>query len=432
MPNLLEKNYECSICQIEQKLNKGGFALIFYFGYNKKMIKKGNLYYPTKEFKKRAWLKDKKIYQEAEKNPVKFWEKLAKKLFWFKKWRKGFEHKPPYFKWFLGGKINITSNIFEHNLQGWKKIRDKPALIWEPEPIDEKPKTLTYQELFREVNKLSNALKKLGVKKGERIGIYLPMIPEVIISMLACARIGAVHTVVFSAFSPAALRIRLQIAEAKILITADGYYRRGKIVNLKEAADQGVTETKVEKMMAITRTPAVARETVFQDTPRTKVNHRLTELNAPKCVCGTDGTKASPSIHWVISLIRVFSALKTSIKNRNSSLQFGQQEIWSMTLAAFLLESSDRSRATILSGSGQALRGRGSWDWAWKKDLRVSKSILIVNPLSHKFIFYIGQRPIKQVPGLILAPAKGSRNFLNIEAEEVKPHHLAPRFHERG
>jgi acetyl-CoA synthetase len=217
------------------------------------MIKDKNLYYPSDDFKEKAWVKDKKIYQEAEKDPVKFWEKLAKELFWFKKWEVPFLHKPPYFQWFVGGKINITSNIFKTNTGCWLKLKDKIALIWEPEPTNEKPRKLTYEELFKEVCKFANALKKLGVKKGDRVGIYLPMIPEVIISILACARIGAVHVVVFSAFSPAALKIRLQITEAKILITADGYYRRGKIINLKENADEGIKETKVEKVIVVKR-----------------------------------------------------------------------------------------------------------------------------------------------------------------------------------
>jgi len=217
------------------------------------MLKKEELYYPNKEFKKRAWAKNKKIYQEATKDPIKFWEKLAKELFWFKKWKKTFKHNPPYFQWFLDGKINITSNIFEKNPLGWKEIKNKIALIWEAEPINEKSKTLSYEELFSAVNRLTNSLKKLGVKKGDRIGIYLPMIPEIIISMLACARIGAVHTVVFSAFSPSALKIRLQDTEAKILITADGYYRRGQIINLKENADEGIKETKVKKTIVVKR-----------------------------------------------------------------------------------------------------------------------------------------------------------------------------------
>ncbi len=212
--------------------------------------KKGSLYLPTREMKKIAWISDKKIYEKAGKNPIKFWEEGAKELVWFKPWEKVYVEEPPYFKWFVGGKLNISYNCLDRHLENKK---DKIALIWEPEPIEEKPRTFTYYELYKKVNKLANALKKLGVKKGDRVGIYLPMIPETLISMLACARIGAVHTVIFSAFSPEALRARLQISEAKILITADGYYRRGKLINLKQNADEGIRETKVEKVIVVKR-----------------------------------------------------------------------------------------------------------------------------------------------------------------------------------
>jgi len=243
------------------------------------MIKKRDLYYPTKEFQKGAWVKDAKIYKEAEKDPVKFWEKLAKGLYWFKPWKKAFLYKPPYFKWFSGGKINITSNIFEKNSLGWEKIKNKTAIIWEPEPINEEPRILTYEKLFKEVNKLANALKKLGVKKGDRVGIYLPMIPEVLISMLACARIGAVHLVVFSAFSPQALKIRLQIAEPKVLITADGYYRRGQIVNLKANADEGINDTKIEKIIVVKR----AANEIFWNSQKDLWWHELVKNESDKC-----------------------------------------------------------------------------------------------------------------------------------------------------
>lgn len=218
-----------------------------------KLDKKDGLYYPNKEFIEKANTNNPKIYQDAEKDPIKFWEKLAEEIFWFKKWDKAFEHKPPYFQWFINGKINITSNIFENNALGWEKIKNKKAVIWEGEPIDEKPVTLTYQELFEKVNKFANALKEIGVQKGDRVGIYLPVIPEVIISMLACARIGAVHSVVFSAYSPHGLQVRLQDTKAKVLITADGYYRRGKIINLKQNADEGIQNTDVEKIITVKR-----------------------------------------------------------------------------------------------------------------------------------------------------------------------------------
>jgi len=215
-----------------------------------KLIKKGKLYYPSREFQKTALVKDRKIYKKALKNPKKFWADLAKELSWFKKWNKIFVHKPPYFQWFAGGKINITYNALDKNLETRK---NKVALIWEPEPINERQRVFSYYDLYREVNKTANALKKIGVKKGDKVGIYLPMIPEAIISMLACARIGAVHSVVFSAFSPQALRVRLQDTKAKILITADGYYRKGKIIDLKKSADKGIKSTSVKKVIVVKR-----------------------------------------------------------------------------------------------------------------------------------------------------------------------------------
>ena len=149
------------------------------------MIKKQNLYYPSKKFQQDAVMNNKEIYKTANKNPIKFWDDLARELFWHKQYTKTFVHNPPYFQWFVNGKINITSNIFENNPKGFENIKNKTALIWEPEPLQEKSKTFTYLELYQEMNRLANALKKMGVKKGDRIGIYLPMIPEAIIAMLA-------------------------------------------------------------------------------------------------------------------------------------------------------------------------------------------------------------------------------------------------------
>jgi len=227
--------------------------------YNYTMIKTGDLYYPSDDFKNNAWLNDPSIYSEAAKDPLKFWEKLAESIVWQKKWDEVFEHQPPYFKWFVNGKLNITESCLDRNLSNKK---DKVALIWEPEPLEEKPKTFTYGQIYSEVNKFANALKKIGVKKGNRVGIYLPMIPEIIFSMLACARIGAIHAVVFSAFSPNALKARLDDTETKILITADGYYRKGKIINLKANADEGIKNTKVEKVIVVKRVYSVRNSSI--------------------------------------------------------------------------------------------------------------------------------------------------------------------------
>ncbi len=214
------------------------------------MIKKGDSFYPTKDFKKKAVINDPAIYKEAAKNPIKFWEKLAGDIKWQKKWKKAFVHQPPYFKWFSGGKLNITESCLDANLE---TRRNKVALIWESEDPNERARYFTYFDLYREVNRFANGLKKLGVKKGDRVGIYLPMIPEVEIAMLACARIGAVHSVVFSAFSSSALSVRLQDTKAKVLITADGYYRGGNLIDLKKNADEGVKDSKVKKMVVVKR-----------------------------------------------------------------------------------------------------------------------------------------------------------------------------------
>ena len=162
--------------------------------------KNNNVFWPSDELKKKAWVKDESIYTEATKDPAAFWAKLAREgLEWFKEWNETYQWKPPYYKWFLNGKLNISFNALDRHIETWR--RNKAAIIWVPEPPNEKERVLTYFDLYREVNKFANVLKSLGVKKGDRVGIYLPMIPEVQIAMLACARIGAIHSVCFSAFS---------------------------------------------------------------------------------------------------------------------------------------------------------------------------------------------------------------------------------------
>ncbi|MFH1377054.1 MAG: acetate--CoA ligase [Candidatus Woesearchaeota archaeon] len=217
----------------------------------KKVIKKGKIFWPGKEIKERAWVNNKNIYKIADKNPVKFWENLAKEgITWNKEWKKTYEEKPPYFKWFVGGKLNVSVNCLDRHL---KNRKDNTALVFVPEPTKEKTVKYTYQELYDKVNKLANLLKKLKVKKGDVVAIYLPLIPEVIISMLACARIGAIHSVVFSAFSADALQTRLKDGKANVLITADGYYRRGEALDLLSKAKEGLKGTKVKKVVVVPR-----------------------------------------------------------------------------------------------------------------------------------------------------------------------------------
>jgi acetyl-CoA synthetase len=214
--------------------------------------KRENWYWPTDALKKRAWVSDPKIYEKAAADPVKFWAERAEEIVWFEKWKETYIDEPYAYKWFVGGKLNISYNSLDRHVEAGKG--DKVALIWEPEPPNEPNRILTYKDLLAEVSRLANALKRLGIKKGDRVGIYLPMIPEAVIAMQACVRIGAVHTVVFSAFSAESLRDRLLDCGARLLITADGYWRRGKLVDLKPQADQALTGTKVEKVIVVRRT----------------------------------------------------------------------------------------------------------------------------------------------------------------------------------
>ncbi|MEN9979144.1 MAG: acetate--CoA ligase [candidate division WOR-3 bacterium] len=168
-----------------------------------------------------------------------YWGEMAKELEWFKPWTRVLdESKAPFYKWFVDGKFNIAHNCVDRHMK--TDVKNKIAYIYHSEPGERE--LWTYEKLYKEVNKLANALKKLGIKKGDRVTIFLPMIPQLPVAMLACAKIGAIHSVVFSGFSAASLRDRIQDAEAKILITADGAYRRGKLVTLKANADPALAE----------------------------------------------------------------------------------------------------------------------------------------------------------------------------------------------
>jgi acetyl-CoA synthetase len=191
------------------------------------------------------------MYKKSLDNIEEFWEQEARKLEWFRTWDKVLEWNPPFAKWFPGGLINASYQCIDKHLKTWRK--NKIAIYWEGENGEEK--TLSYSHLYREVNRLASVLRKLGVKDGDRIALYLPMIPELPIAMLASARIGAIHTVIFSGFSSMALADRINDTEAKVLITADGGYRRGKTIPLKEIVDPALENTpSIEKVIVVKRT----------------------------------------------------------------------------------------------------------------------------------------------------------------------------------
>ena len=206
---------------------------------------------PPEEFRKNANIADPKVYEEAERGPEGFWAKFAEELHWFRKWDTVLDWDPPHAKWFIGGKLNVSYNCIDRHLTSGR--RNKAALIWEGEPGDWK--VYTYWDLYREVCRFANGLKSLGVEKGDRVTIYLPMVPELPIAMLACARIGAPHSVIFGGFSAESIQDRLNDSQSKVVITADGGYRRGNIVQLKQNVDAALENApSVEHVVVLRRT----------------------------------------------------------------------------------------------------------------------------------------------------------------------------------
>lgn len=215
------------------------------------LFEEKRVFLPNEGFRQKAYIKDPSIYKEAEVDPVAFWGTCAEKLLWKKRWNQVLSWEPPHAKWFQGGYLNVSENCLDRHLAS--ATRNQAALIWEGEGGE--VVTWTYQQLFREVCKLSNGLKSLGIQKGDRVAIYMPLVPEAIASMLACARIGAVHAVIFGGFSAEALKERIQDAGAKLLITADGGYRRGAIIPLKQTADKAVESCpSIERVIVLART----------------------------------------------------------------------------------------------------------------------------------------------------------------------------------
>ena len=190
---------------------------------------------------------------EATADPESFWARMAEELHWSRKWDKVLQWEPPHAQWFVGGELNISDNCLDRHLSTWR--RNKAALIWEGEPGDQR--TLTYQQLHTEVCKFANVLKRAGVAKGDRVALYMPLIPELAISMLACARIGATHSVIFGGFSSTALVDRINDASCKLVVTADGGWRRGNEVKLKTAVDEALKETPSVKTCIVVRRTAV-------------------------------------------------------------------------------------------------------------------------------------------------------------------------------
>ncbi len=233
---------------------------------------------PSAAFSAAANVNDPGVYERAASDPEAFWAGFAKELEWMKPWDTVLEWTPPYAKWFVGGKLNASVNCVDRHIHGPR--RNKAAIIWEGEPGERR--TLTYFTLYRQVSQFANVLKARGVVKGDRVALYMPLVPELAIAMLACARIGAVHSVVFGGFSSESLRDRINDSQCKVLVTADGGYRRGSIVPLKQMADEALEATpSITSVIVVKRGAADLR--VHMKSDRDHWYHELMDEASYKC-----------------------------------------------------------------------------------------------------------------------------------------------------
>jgi acetyl-CoA synthetase len=317
---------------------------------------------PSEEFRARAVANDPGVYAAAASDPEGFWEGFARELEWIEPWSKVLEWHPPDARWFVDGKINISANCLDRHVRSWR--RNKAAFIWEGETGERR--TLTYFDLYRQVCQFGNVLKSLGVKKGDRVALYLPLVPELAIAMLACARIGAVHSVVFGGFSATSLSDRINDATCTVLVTADGGYRRGGVVPLKKVADEALAATPgIEHVVVVRR--GAADIPVHMTAGRDRWYHELMQDASHDCpaepmdaedmlyILYTSGTTGKPKgiVHTTAGyLVGVYATTKWVFDLKEDDVYWCTADIGWVTGHSYVVYGPLANGATIVMYEG--------------------------------------------------------------------------------
>ncbi len=344
---------------------------------------------------------DTETRKKADSDFVLFWNDQAKNLSWFNPWEKTLDWKPPFAKWFVGGILNASYTTLDVHLE---KRSQKPAILWEGE--NEEKRVLTYKDLWIQVCKFSNVLKSLGVKKGDRITIYLPMIPELPISMLACARIGAIHSVVFSGFSSNSLKDRINDSKSKIVITADGGYRRGSIVKLKEVVDAAVKELEVVQNVIVVERAKNKISLNFKDKlwnelmkdSSSQCEPEKVESSHPLYILYTSGTTGKPKgvLHGTGGyLTYLYSTFKWAFDIKDSDVYFCTADIGWVTGHSYIVYGP------LLHGATQVMY-EGAPDYPnpsrwWKIIQKYKATIFYTTPTALRMFIRFGESILNSI-----------------------------------
>ena len=362
------------------------------------LLRVDRVVYPTPETKSRSYIQDyESEYRRSIADPEAFWDKVARELDWFTPWQRVLDWKYPWAKWFVGATCNISYNCLDRHVKTWR--RNKVAVIWVGEQGQER--ILTYGELFRQVNRCANALKALGLRKGDRASIYLPKIPEQIVAMLACARIGVIHSVVYSGFSAPALESRIRDAESRVVITADVGYDRGKSINLKGVVDQAVANcSSVETVVVVRRetpgVPLAAPKEIdwnnWLEGEKPVCKAEPLDAEAPLYILYTSGTTGKPKgvvhVHGGY-MVGTYITTKYVFDLKEDDIYFCVADPGWVTGHSYIVYGPLLNGATILTAEGKPdYPNPGRW---WHLIERYGVSIFYTTPTAIRLLMKYGE-----------------------------------------